>query len=96
MVTEPNVGTPTDVPTYVELRELEPGARFTFLGIPEAGPHVLVEKTLGRAHIRREGGGAVRTRTFEALQKNGEHTQVTIAVQVTDEPCALGAQVVPL
>lgn len=81
---------------YCELHELEPGARFRFYGMPEAGEYVLVEKTLGRAHIRRVGGGAVRTRTFKARQKNGEHTQVTIAAPVTDEPCALGAHVIPV
>lgn len=83
---------------YVELHELEPGARFRFFGFPDQVA-VLVEKGPGRAMIRYARARAPEARTFQVRdRRTGERVARTIAVNHGDElaPCALGAQVVPL
>lgn len=83
---------------YVELHELAPGARFRFLAFPDQVA-TLVAKTLGRALVRYDRTPATDTRTFEARDpRTGEKVTKMIAVThaSTIEPCALGAQVVPL
>lgn len=80
----------------MELGELEPGARFRFLAFPEQTA-TLVEKGQGRALIRYDRR-ATPTHTFEARDpKTGELVRKTIATKLPElEPCALGAQVVPV
>lgn len=80
---------------YVELGELEVGQRFRFLAFPEQRA-VLVHKGI-RAMIRYETARAAPTRTFVAHDKSGQPIERTITVKAgATEPCALGAQVVPL
>jgi hypothetical protein len=82
---------------YVELRELQPGARFRFLAFPDQVA-TLVEKSSGRAMIRYERKREPKTRTFEARDRNGQKETRTVTVNRDNdlEPCALGAQVVPV
>lgn len=83
---------------FVELRELELGQRFRFYGLPEQTA-VLVEKGPGRALIHYDRCREPETRIFETRdKKTGEKLTKTIAVKSENklEPCALGAEVIPL
>lgn len=83
-------------PQWVELRELELGARFRFYGIPEQTA-TLVEKGPGRALIRHETPRGAGTRPFKACDRRGQKVTRTITPTAPAvEPCTLGAQVVPL
>jgi hypothetical protein len=81
----------------VELHELAPGARFRFLGLPDQVA-TLVSKSVGRAMIRYDRKREPETRTFQARDRNGQKVTRTVTVNHENdlEPCALGAQVVPL
>lgn len=81
---------------WVELRSLEIGARFRFYAFPDQTA-VLVEKGSGRALIRYDQPRNQTTRTFTAHDSNGQLVTRTVTPKVADvEPCALGANVVPL
>ena len=99
MGTKPAVLNSDTGPQWIELRELAPGTRFMFAADdhPHRGPCTLVEKTIGRAMIRYDQPKGPTSRTFEARDEHGQKVTRTIAVARPElEPCALGAQVVPL
>lgn len=75
----------------VPLHSLAIGQRFRFNGCHEGQAFELVHKGTGRATIRRLGA-APTSRTFETVQGK----VVTISAEPRDEPCALGADVLPL
>jgi hypothetical protein len=85
---------------YMELHELEPGARFMFAAkdLPNRDPYTLVSKSVGRALIRHDRKREPETRTFEARDRNGQKVTRTVTVNRENdlERCALGSQVVPL
>lgn len=75
--------------SWVELGELELGARFRFYGIPEQTA-TLVEKGPGRALIRYDTPRGAGTRTFEARDRRGQKVTRTITPTAPAvEPCAL-------
>ena len=83
---------------WVELRQLAPGTRFRFLAFRDQVA-TLVEKGPGRALIRYDRSRDPDVRTFEARDpKTGARVRRTVVVHHANdvEPCALGAQVVPL
>lgn len=80
---------------WVELRALEAGTWFRFVAFPDQVAQ-LVEKGPGRALIRYTRRDP-ETRTFEARARNGQKVTRTVTVKQAElEPCALGAQVVPI
>jgi hypothetical protein len=83
---------------FLELRELEPGARFLFAAedLPNRGPCTLVEKGPGSAVIEYEPHTV--TRTFKSRNlKTGQLEERAITQTLSGESrCSLGCQVVPL
>lgn len=82
---------------YVELHTLPVGGRFRFFAddLKCGGPCTLIEKSAGRATIRYDNAAPI-ARAFTARDRRGQLVERTIVEPATMEPCALGAQVVPL